>query len=342
MKKLSLGIIGAGAIMRERHWPNLAKIPGIEIACVCNSNPRSAQSFLDFAGRHAEVLSDWRDVVSHRSVDVVWVAAPPLLHKECVVAAIDAGKPVFCQARMARDLGEAIEMRNAHRSKPEVVAAFCRAPFGLEVGLTIKEMIRSNKLGEALSLDFKHLTNCYADPDAPVHWRQQVEINGINFLTCGIFAEVLFNWFGAPAEVVACGKVVHQFRGTYRVSLPDYAHVLAKWDSGLIGSLTWSGIHYGTERPELNVQFEHGRLRVLFQPDELWVSDAREAALRLVQIPENQKGRWSVEQDFINAVRGESVCPGVTFDEGVRYMAFTQSVFNSILQDGASVKLPIV
>ncbi|HSJ47067.1 MAG TPA: Gfo/Idh/MocA family oxidoreductase [Euzebyales bacterium] len=59
--------------------------------------------------------SDWRDVVADPSVDVVNIAAPNALHREICVAALEAGKHVFCEKPVGRFPRDTIDIAAAAR-----------------------------------------------------------------------------------------------------------------------------------------------------------------------------------------------------------------------------------
>jgi predicted dehydrogenase len=42
-RKLRIGIVGAGGIVRERHLPGLLSLPNVQVVAVCNSHVDSAQ-----------------------------------------------------------------------------------------------------------------------------------------------------------------------------------------------------------------------------------------------------------------------------------------------------------
>src|SRR5947208_15698766 len=108
-EQIRLGIIGAGGIVRSRHYPGLKQIPGVEIAVICNRTRESAEkAAADFGVR--EVRTDWREVVAMPDLDAILIGTTPHLHAEITMAALDAGKHVFCQARMARSYAEARAM----------------------------------------------------------------------------------------------------------------------------------------------------------------------------------------------------------------------------------------
>jgi predicted dehydrogenase len=57
-------------------------------------------------------------------------------------------------------------------------------------------------------------------------------------------------------------------------------------------------------------------------------------------IPPEEHGRWRVEEEFINAIRGREKVTRTRFEDGVRYMEFTEAVIRSA-QSGQAVNLPL-
>ena len=137
---LGIGIVGAGDIVRTRHMPNLAEVDDIAFVAVANRRRETAEAFAaDF--NVPNVLDDWRAVVDHPDVDVVWIGATPYMHARVSVAALDAGKHVFCQARMARNLAEARDMLDAADRNPGLVAAVCPPGIGVAGDRTMRRLL---------------------------------------------------------------------------------------------------------------------------------------------------------------------------------------------------------
>ncbi len=55
-------------------------------------------------------MQNWADLLALAEIDSVWIGTPPYMHSAVTISALEAGKHVFCQARMAMDLAEAEEM----------------------------------------------------------------------------------------------------------------------------------------------------------------------------------------------------------------------------------------
>ncbi|MGZ5504485.1 MAG: Gfo/Idh/MocA family protein, partial [Chthoniobacterales bacterium] len=92
--KLRLGIIGAGAIVRDRHLPGLRKHSDVEIVAVSNSSYESAQKFCEENAPEAVPMQNWADLLAIPDIDIVWIGTPPYMHSAVTISALEAGQHV--------------------------------------------------------------------------------------------------------------------------------------------------------------------------------------------------------------------------------------------------------
>jgi len=323
MTPLKIGIVGAGGIVRDRHLPNLRRIEGVEIAAIANSSLASAQAFCAAHAPEAEPIADWRELVARPDLDIVWIGATPYLHRPVTLAALAAGKHVFCQARMARDLREAWDMLEAGQRRPGQVTMLCPPPYGLRMDAFIRSLIESEHVGEIYSLELRSRNGQFLDPSLPPHWRQQREISGANVLTLGIYTEVLQRWFGDVREVAAVGRIFQEVREDLPIEIPDQLDVLAEFADGFPAVLRFSGVYSGDPEEVLEISGSRTTLRIDFATDEIRDLDRGET----LAIPAALDRPWQVEADFIAAVRDPSAPrPHPTFADGVAYMSVVDAV----------------
>ena len=109
MDLLRVGFIGAGGNTRLRHLPGFIGCKGVEPRLVCNRSRESSEKVAQEFGI-PEVTEDWQEVVSHPDVDAICIGTWPNTHAEMTIAALEAGKHVLCEARMAADLSQAQSM----------------------------------------------------------------------------------------------------------------------------------------------------------------------------------------------------------------------------------------
>ena len=106
---IRIGIVGAGAITRERHLPGFRAIDGVKVVGVCNRHRESA-SRVAREFDVAKVYGNWEAMIDDDSIDAIVIGAWPYLHCPVTLAALDAGKHVLTQARMAMNAREAQRM----------------------------------------------------------------------------------------------------------------------------------------------------------------------------------------------------------------------------------------
>src|SRR5246500_502602 len=328
--KMRVGIIGAGSIVRTRHLPALKAKPDVEIVAVSNSTYESSEKFCSENLPGATPIKNWPELVALPDIDVVWIGTPPYMHSAVTISALEAGKHVFCQARMSMDLAEAEEMLAAAKRFPELVTMLCPPPFGLRGDLMVKKILAENYIGHPHHVRLQSFHGNFLNPDAPPHWRQKIEISGLNTLTLGIYVEVLQRWLGNITGVFARGKIIQPLREAYNVIVPDLLTVLCSFESGAEGVLEFSGINPLAEGDRLEIYGNTGTLTYDFTADVMQTGKVGDRGLHVVDIPTELEGEWRVEEDFLAAVKSKGrVRPHPNFEDGLRYMRVVQAVSDS-------------
>jgi len=329
-QKLRIGIVGAGNIVRTRHLPGLKKHPDVEIVAVSNSTYESAERFCSENVPGATPIKDWAELVALPDIDIVWIGTPPYMHSAVTISALEAGKHVFCQARMSMDLAEAEEMLVASKRYPELVTMLCPPTFGLRGDLMVKKILAENYIGRPHHVRLQSFTSNYLDPNAPAHWRQEIEISGLNILTLGIYVEVLHRWLGDITGVFARGKVIYPVRAGYEVIIPDLLTLLCSFENGAEGVLEFSGINALAQADRLEIYGSAGTMTYDFTSDVVQAGKVGDRALHVVDLPPELEGEWRVEEDFLAAVKSKGrVRPHPNFEDGLRYMHVVQAVADS-------------
>jgi predicted dehydrogenase len=275
-------------------------------------------------------MRNWADLLALPDLDIIWIGTPPYMHSAVTVSALEAGKHVFCQARMAMDLAEAEEMLATSKRYPELVTMLCPPPFGLRGDLFMKKLLGENFIGKVHDVRLQSFTSTYLNPEAPAHWRQKIEISGLNVLTLGIYVEVLHRWLGDISGVFARGKVFKGDRRGYEVIVPDLLNVLCSFASGAEGVLEFSGINVSDETDRVEIYGDKGTLIYDFGTDTIRAGKHGSGELKDLEIPADMTGEWQVEDDFIAAVKSKGrIRPHPDFGDGMRYMRVVQAVADS-------------
>jgi len=328
--KLRIGIVGAGEIVRRRHLPALQRHAEVDIIAVSNSTYRSAEKFCEENLPQATPMQNWADLLAVDDLDIVWIGTPPYMHSAVTISALEAGKHVFCQARMAMDLAEAEEMLAVSKRFPELVTMLCPPPYGMRGDLLVKKLLAEEYIGRPHHVRLQSFNSSFLDTDAPAHWRQRIELSGLNILTLGIYVEVLHRWLGDITGVFARGKILQPLRQGYEVIIPDMITVLCSFASGAEGVLEFSGVDALAPADRLEVFGDRGTFTYDFGSDLIQAGLAGDRALHAVELPPELEGEWRVEDDFIAAVQSRGrTRPHPDFEDGVRYMRVVQAVADS-------------
>src|SRR2546422_789581 len=100
---IRVGVLGAGAIAQVAHLPVLRRLPGVEVAAICDNDVSKAQAL---AARFEvkDTYDDIEEVLRYASVDVVVICTPNHLHEIHVTSALAAGVHVLCERPLALTL----------------------------------------------------------------------------------------------------------------------------------------------------------------------------------------------------------------------------------------------
>ncbi len=144
-QQLGIGVIGMGDIGR-RHATLLADNPRARL--VAAADP--VQTRIDLAAPlFGEVTSDWRRIITHRDVQAVFITTPPHLHREMMLAALDADKHVFLEKPMTATLEDANAIVNRARASDRVVLVGFQERHNVAF-IEMRRAIREGALGEVL------------------------------------------------------------------------------------------------------------------------------------------------------------------------------------------------
>lgn len=172
--RLTAGIIGCGG-MGGSHLQTLialTKEDNISLRVACDVNPKRAQDFRDkinAGGGKAKAETDFRKVLDDKKIDYVVIATPEHTHHHIAMAALEAGKHVYCEKPLCYDIKEA----------KEVVAKAKESGLKLQVGVqgmaddsysSAQDAIRAGKIGTVVEAQIDYVRN-----HDPAHgpWRRE-------------------------------------------------------------------------------------------------------------------------------------------------------------------------
>jgi predicted dehydrogenase len=345
--KIRVGVVGAGGNTRLHHIPKLKKIDGVEIVSVSNrtrgSSERVAQEF-----GIPRVHDRWQELVNDPGIDAVVIGTWPYMHCPVTLAALNAGKHVLTEARIAMNAKEARQMLAASRARPNLVTQVVPGPATFAADPMVMHLLNEGYIGELQSMDLK-VPSGFMNREAPMHWRMDRDYSGMNIMSMGIWYECISRWVGPATAVMARTRVAVPYRvdkeaGERRaISVPDHVEVLADLANGAIARMHWSSVAGFMPGPEIWLYGSEGTLRLVQRGrDDLVLTGGKRSDKEMtpIEIPADKTYRWRVEEEFVSAIRGQEPVRRTSFVDAVNYMDFTEAVHISN-REGRRVYLPL-
>ena len=251
---LRIGLIGTG-FMGKTHvfgFASAQRVFDLPYEIVLHTvADRTDDLALNAAGTlgFANGTGDWRAMVENPEIDLVDITAPNALHKEMALAAIAAGKHVYCEkplAPLAVDASEMADAAEAAGVKTQVGFNYlCNPMLGLA-----REMIAAGELGEIRSYRGVHAEDYMADATSPFSFRND-PVGGGALADLGSHALATAEYLLGPiAEVLGdCATVIRSRpdgKGATRgVETDDVGRAFLRFTSGATGSIEASWIAMG-------------------------------------------------------------------------------------------------
>lgn len=151
---LRAGIVGADAQGQGwaplAHFPALRALPEYEIAALCTAHQDTARAAAQRYGV-TKAYHDYREMFASPDIDVISVVVRAPNHHEVVMAALQAGKPVYCEWPLAVTTPHAEEMATLARAKgvPAVVGLQARCDPTLRYA---GDLIAQGYIGDVLAV----------------------------------------------------------------------------------------------------------------------------------------------------------------------------------------------
>jgi predicted dehydrogenase len=261
-RQLRIGLIGAGFIGRAHVYgytampmvfADASAHPVLEL--LAEATPELAAAAARRLGfrRHT---TDWRALVGDPAIDIVDICVPSNLHREIALAAIAAGKTVYCEKPVGLNGGEATEIAAAARRagvKSLVGFTYLRNP----LIAFARKLIDEGAIGRLLHIRGAHNEDYLSDPAHPFIWRCDPAVAGkagaLGDLGCHIvsIAQALC---GEITDVCATSRIVFKERPvapgstkTRAVGNDDEVQFLAEFAGGATGHLEASRIATGSK-----------------------------------------------------------------------------------------------
>ncbi len=174
-KTIGVGLIGTG-YMGKCHalaWNAVKPVFGTEVtprlAVLAEVDANLAKSRAAALG-FAKATADWRTLIADPAVEVVSITTPNQFHAEMAIAALEAGKHVWCEKPMAITLDDAARMKAA-AAKSSRVAMLGYNYIQNPAIRHIARLLDEGAIGQISHIRAEMDEDYMADPDAPFYWK---------------------------------------------------------------------------------------------------------------------------------------------------------------------------
>jgi len=269
--QLKVGLIGTG-FMGKTHafgFANAARVFDLPVEADLHTVADVHQDAAKAAARaygFTNATTNWRDIIGDPDIDIVSITAPNALHKEMSLAAIAAGKHVYCEeplAPLAKDAREMAGAAEAAGVKTQVGFNYlCNPMFALA-----RDMIAAGDLGDIRGYRGLHAEDYMADENGPFTFRHDPAGGGA-LADLGSHALATAEFLIGPiAEVFGdCVTVIgdrDDGAGNRRkVEVDDIGRAFLRFANGVSGSIEGTWIATGRKmQHDFEVYGSRGALR---------------------------------------------------------------------------------
>lgn len=250
---IGIGIVGGG-YMGKAHAVAMSAVaavfdtplrPRLEVICT-TSAAGAADKARQFG--FARSTDDWRRLLADPRVGAVVIASPQHTHMEIALAALAAGKHVFCEKPLGLDAGQSCAMLQAARRSGLVHMTgfnYIRTP----ASQLARQIVAAGEIGAVTWFRGEHTEDFCADPLQPASWRTRGRATG----NMGDLAPHIINAalaiMGPIDSLCADIETVHRTRpspsGPEAVTNDDQGQIMCRFANGAMGHLFISRVATG-------------------------------------------------------------------------------------------------
>jgi len=294
MDALGVGMIGFGFIGKVHAYgynnmplyydpmPARTRLVG-----VATSRPETAQKAVEQGGFEFGT-DDWRELIGRDDIDIINICSPNSLHCDQLVAAMEAGKHIYCDKPLVVTAEEAARVEAAMQNWSGIGQMTLQYRF-YPPTLRAKQLVEEGFVGNVVTFRSSYLHSGSVDPNRPMGWKQLGSEGGGVIQDLGSHNVDLLDWLIGPFDsVLAESSILYEKRPNQQgeivpVKAEDHVVMLVKLSNSALGHIEATKIATGTnDELRFEIHGDQGALRFnLMDPNYLEVFDLREAAAPL-------------------------------------------------------------
>lgn len=274
--EVGIGVIGSGLWASTVHLPAYHAHPNARLVGIYDVDRAGAERAANQFGIDS-VFTAYADLLACDAIDAVDIITPNVMHAPLALAAIAAGKHVFCEKPMAMNVDEARQMADA-AAKANVKTAInftWRNPPAVRF---MRHLIQQGKIGRIYHVSGVYRAGWGRNEQRPIEWRLQQEFAGTGVIgDIGAHIIDMAEWITgeritrltADLNTFEPERPLPNGDGMGRVDVDDAASFIARLSGG--GMANFLATFYGTgERMNqvLEVYGQRGALKMVYSNQE--------------------------------------------------------------------------
>ncbi len=311
MDQVNWGIIGCGNVTEKKSGPAFNKIEGSRLVAVMRRNAALAE---DYARRHGvpKFYTDATLLINDPDVNAVYIATPPDTHAKYAIEAMKAGKAVYVEKPMARNVAESEEMiRVSEETGQLLFVAYYRRK--LPEYLKIKELIDSKAIGDVkyLQVQLHHpLKPEDTDSQKKTGWRVFPEISGGGYFHD--LAAHQFDYFEFLLGPITEAKGISINQSGYYPAA-DLVTATFLFESGAVGTGSWCfSVPENLKSDTSVIMGSEGKITFSFFDNQDILVEKSDGCIQHYNIPHPE----NIQQPLIQAVVDQLLGKGVSSSTG--------------------------
>lgn len=326
---MRIGMIGCGTVAGYGHIPALAASEDFTLAALADTRPERLQE-LGQKFNVDSLYTDYHELLARPDIDAVGVATPVGSHHEVVMAALAAGKHVFCEKPLANQVDLCWEMVNTAKKADRLLAV----NFELRVSNVMERVRQIAHAGEIGKVHFLRLTYNWCGPrwsGIERHRMMMTEGKGPIF-DCGVHFFDLVRWFSQSEykDVRAAGMYVEEY------PYPDHVVATCRMSNGAVGIIdeSWVYAHTVTDKERQfihRIEMEGNDGTLLEENDEIVVQNSQ--GIRREKLPAQGKAFGTMYHLFAESIKTGQLINLASGEDGAHAVAAASAALDSVVAE---------
>ncbi|MCX8092592.1 MAG: Gfo/Idh/MocA family oxidoreductase [Candidatus Goldbacteria bacterium] len=244
MKKIKVGIIGAGKIAERLHLPQYSELKNVEITAICDIIRKKAERLAKIY-KISKIYTDYKKMIKDAGIDAVSVCTPNYLHAPMTIFAANNKKHVLVEKPMAISVAEMKQMISTCERNNVILMVEQTQRFDPAHEI-LKEVVESGILGKIATVRGKlgHSGPEFWSDDSPWFFDKKKSGGGVS-VDVGIHILDLIRFVLGNAEIESVSaKIANLIKK--KIKLEDTINAIIKFKNGIMGTFeaSWSTSPY--------------------------------------------------------------------------------------------------